>query len=61
VAQQRSSRDDVRAYAAGVSAQDRQNAADEVARTADPDIKAFRQKFEAVDAEHVRMARALDR
>ncbi len=44
-----------------INAQDRQDAADEIARTADPDIKAFLQKFEAVDAEHERMGLALHR
>jgi len=44
-----------------VNAEDKQDAADEVARTADPDIKSFLQKFEAVDAEHERLALALHR
>ncbi len=44
-----------------VNAEDKQDAADEVARTADADIRAFLQKFEAVDAEHERLALALRR
>ena len=44
-----------------INAEDKQDAADEVAKTPDPDIKAFLQKFEVVDAEHERMALALHR
>lgn len=44
-----------------INAEDRQDAADEAARTADPDIRAFLNKFEAVDAEHERLALALRR
>ncbi len=44
-----------------VNAEDKQDAAEEAARTADPDIKAFLHKFEAVDAEHERLALALRR
>jgi len=44
-----------------INADDKQDAADEAARTADPDIKAFLQKFAAVDAEHERLALALRR
>ncbi len=44
-----------------VNAEDKQAAADEAAKTGDPDIKAFLRKFEAVDAEHERLALALRR
>ncbi len=44
-----------------INAEDTQDAADEAAKTSDPDIKAFLRKFEAVDAEHERMALALRR
>ena len=44
-----------------INAEDKQDAAEEVAKTADPDIRAFLQKFEAMDAEHERMALALRR
>ena len=44
-----------------INAEDKQDAADEAAKTPDPDIRAFLQKFESVDAEHERMARALRR
>ena len=44
-----------------INAEDKQDAAEEVAKTPDPDIRAFLQKFEAVDAEHEQMALALRR
>ncbi len=44
-----------------INAEDKQDAADEAAKTPDPDIRGFLQKFEAVDAEHERMALALRR
>ena len=44
-----------------INAEDKQDAADEAAKTPDPDIRAFLRKFEAVDAEHERMALALRR
>lgn len=44
-----------------INAEDKQGAAEEAARTSDPDIRAFLRKFEAVDAEHERMALALRR
>ena len=44
-----------------INAEDKQDAAEEVAKTPDPDIRAFLHKFEAVDAEHERMALALRR
>lgn len=44
-----------------INAEDGQEAAEEAARTADPDIRAFLRKFEAVDAEHGRLALALRR
>lgn len=44
-----------------VNAEDKQDSADEAARTADADIRAFLQRFEAVDAEHERLALALRR
>ena len=44
-----------------INAEDKQDAAAEVAKTADPDIRAFLRKFEAMDAEHERMALALRR
>ncbi len=44
-----------------VNAEDKQDAAEEAAKTSDPDIRAFLRKFEAVDAEHERMALALRR
>lgn len=44
-----------------VNAEDKQDAAEEAARTPDPDIRAFLQKFEAVDAEHERLALVLRR
>lgn len=47
--------------AARINAEDGQEAVEEAARTADPDIRAFLRKFEAVDAEHGRLALALRR
>jgi len=44
-----------------VNAEDKQTAAKEAASTADPDIKAFLRKFEAMDREHEQMALALRR
>ncbi len=44
-----------------INAEDEQEAAEEAARTADPDIRAFLGKFEAVDAEHGRLALSLRR
>lgn len=44
-----------------INAEDRQAAAQEAASTADPDIRAFLRKFEAMDAEHERLALALRR
>ena len=44
-----------------VNAEDKQDAAEEATRTSDPDIRTFLRKFEAVDAEHERMALALRR
>ena len=44
-----------------INAEDKQDAANEVANTSDPDIRAFLQKFERVDAEHERLALALQR
>ena len=44
-----------------INAEDKQEAAEEVARTADPDIRAFLRKFEAVDAEHEQLALSLRR
>ncbi len=44
-----------------INAEDKQDAAEEAAKTADPDIKAFLRKFEPVDAEHERLALALRR
>ncbi len=44
-----------------INAEDKRDSAEEAARTADPDIKAFLSKFETVDAEHERMALALRR
>ena len=44
-----------------INAEDKQDAAEEVAKTPDPDIQAFLRKFKAVDAEHERMALALRR
>lgn len=44
-----------------INSEDKQDAADEAAKTPDPDIKAFLQKFESVDAEHERLALALRR
>ncbi len=44
-----------------INAEDRQDAAEEAAKTPDPDIRAFLRKFESVDAEHERMALALRR
>lgn len=44
-----------------INAEDKQDAAEEVAKTPDPDIRAFLRKFEAVDAEHERLALALRR
>lgn len=44
-----------------INAEDKQDAADEAAKTPDPDIRAFLRKFEAVDAEHERLALALRR
>ena len=44
-----------------VNAEDKQDAAEEAAKTPDPDIRAFLRKFEAVDAEHEQMALALRR
>ena len=49
------------AEAIRINAEDKQSAAEEAARTRDPDIKAFLQRFEAMDAEHERMALALRR
>ena len=42
-----------------INAEDKETSTKEMARTSDPDIKSFLQKFEAVDAEHERMASAL--
>ena len=42
-----------------INAEDKQDAAEEAAKTADPDIKAFLTKFASVDAEHERLALAL--
>ena len=44
-----------------INAEDKQDSAEEAAKTADPDIKAFLRKFESVDAEHERLALALRR
>ena len=44
-----------------INAEDKQDAAEEAAKTPDPDIRAFLRKFEAIDAEHERMALALRR
>lgn len=44
-----------------INAEDKQDAADEAAKTPDPDIRAFLRKFESVDAQHERMALALRR
>lgn len=44
-----------------INAEDKRDAVEEIAKTADPDIRAFLQKFEAVDAEHERLALALRR
>ena len=44
-----------------INAEDKQAAAKEAASTSDPDVRAFLRKFEAVDAEHERMALALRR
>lgn len=44
-----------------INAEDKQAAAKEAASTADPDVRAFLRKFEAVDAEHERLALALRR
>lgn len=44
-----------------INAEDKQEAAEEAARTADPDIRAFLRKFEAVDAEHEQLALSLRR
>lgn len=44
-----------------INAEDKRDAAEEAAKTSDPDIRAFLRKFEAVDAEHERMALALRR
>ena len=44
-----------------INAEDKQDAAKEVATTSDPDIRSFLQKFESLDAEHERMALALRR
>lgn len=44
-----------------VNAEDKQDAAEEAAKTPDSDIRAFLRKFEAVDTEHERLALALRR
>ena len=44
-----------------INTEDKQDSAEEAAKTVDPDIKAFLSKFEAVDAEHERLALALRR
>ena len=44
-----------------INAEDKKAAAEVASRTTDADIKAFISKFEAMDAEHERMARALQR
>ncbi len=44
-----------------INAEDKRDAAEEAARTADTDIKTFLHKFEAMDAEHERLALALRR
>ncbi len=44
-----------------INAEDKQDSAEEAAKTADADIRAFISKFEAVDAEHERLALALRR
>ena len=46
---------------ARINADDRKTSAAEAARTKDADIKAFLKKFESVDAEHERMANALNK
>ena len=42
-----------------INTEDKETSAKEMSRTTDADIKAFLQKFQAVDAEHERMAAAL--
>lgn len=49
------------AEAIRINAEDKQDAAEEAAKTADPDIRAFLHKFAAMDAEHEKMALALRR
>ncbi len=44
-----------------INAEDKRDSAEEAARTADTDIKTFLHKFEAVDAEHERLALAFRR
>ena len=44
-----------------INAEDKQAAAKEAASTTDSDVRAFLRKFEAVDAEHERLALALRR
>lgn len=44
-----------------INAEDKKSSAEEADRTKDADIKAFLKKFEAVDADHERMAKALNK
>ena len=44
-----------------INDEDKKDAASEAAATSDPDIKAFLQKFAAMDAKHERAAKALQR